>query len=56
MSGKKLTDVRKNGNIRRLSPDSKMQVTIACVLQVTEEIVEVVRFIPQERDKQRIVQ
>ena len=46
-SGKKLTDVR---------PDGRMQVTIEYVPQVMEEIVEIVRLIPQERVQQCTVE
>ena len=51
----KLTDVRKNGNLRWLHPGGKTQVT-ECVLEVMEEIVEVVRLIPQKRVQQRTVE
>ena len=55
-SGKKLIDVRTNGDLRRLRPDGKTQVTIEYVPQVMAEIVEVVRVIPQERVQQRTVE
>ena len=40
-SGKKLTDVRKNGNLRWLRRDGNTRVTIAYDPQVMAEIVEV---------------
>ena len=55
-SGKKLIDVRRNGDFWRLRPDGKTQVTTKYVLQVMAEIVEVVRLIPQERVQQRTVE
>ena len=55
-SGKKLTDVRKNCHLRWSRPDGKTQVTIEYVPQVMEEIVEVVRLIPQERVQQRTME
>ena len=51
-----MTDVRKNGDLRRLRPDGKTEVTIGCVPQVVDEIIEVVRLIPQERVQQRNVE
>ena len=51
-----LTDVRKNGDLRWLRPDGKTQVAIEYVPKVVDEIIEVVRLIPQERVKQRIVE
>ena len=57
-SGKKLTDVRKNGDgdLRWLRPNGKTQVTIEHVPQVADEIIEVVRLIPQESVHQRTVE
>ena len=57
-SGKKLTDQRKNGDgdLRWLRPNGKTQVTIEYVPQVADEIIEVVRLIPQESVHQRIVE
>ena len=43
-----MIDVRKSGDLRRLRPDGKTQVTIDCVPKVVEEIIEVVRLIPPE--------
>ena len=51
-----MTDARKNGDLRWLRPDGKTQVTIECVPQVVDEIIEVVRLIPQERVQQRTVE
>ena len=39
-----------------LRPDGKTEVTIGCVPQVVDEIIEVVRLIPQERVQQRNVE
>ena len=57
-SGKKLTDVRKNGDgdLRWLRPNGKTQVTIEYVPQAVDEVVEVVRLIPQESVQQRTVE
>ena len=41
------TDVRKTGDLRWLRPAGETQVTIEYVPQVMEEIIEVVRLIPQ---------
>ena len=54
--GKELADVRKNGDLRRLRADGKTQVTVGCVPQVVDEIIEVVRLLPQERVQQRTVE
>ena len=48
-----MTDVRKNGDLRWLRPDGKTQVTIQYVPKIVDEIIEVVRLIPQERVQQR---
>ena len=52
MSGKDLTDVRQNGDLRWLRPDGETQVMIEYVPQVNE----VVRSIPQKRVEQRTVE
>ena len=54
-SGKELTHVRQNGDLRWLRPDGKTQV-IEYVPQVVDEIIEVVRLISQERVQQRTVE
>ena len=43
-----LTDVRNKGDLCWLRPDDKTQMTIQCVPKIMEEIIEVVRLIPQE--------
>ena len=50
-----MIDVSKNGDLRWLRPDGKTQVTVEYVPQVVDEIIEVVRLIPQERIQQRNV-
>ena len=52
------TDVRKNGDgdLRWFRPKGKAQVTIEYVPQVADEIIEVVRLIPQESVHQRTVE
>ena len=56
MSGKKWTHVRWNGDLLWLRPNGKTQVTIEYVPQVMEEIVDVVRLIPQECFQQRTME
>ena len=51
-----LTDVRKKGDLRWSRPDGKTQVTIEYVPRVADEIVGVVRLIPQERVQLRTVE